>query len=126
MNYKEIGYRIQIAREEAGYNQKELSEILGISQASLSNYEKGKRRVYYPQLQAIADTLGRPLDYFMRPIEGNTLTTNYNSPDEFGEILELLIELKDLPREDRKSVIDYIKWLKSKRKGERHDKFSDE
>lgn len=40
MNYKEIGYRIQIAREEAGFNQKELAEILGISQASLSNYEK--------------------------------------------------------------------------------------
>lgn len=126
MNYREIGYRIQIAREEAGYNQKELSEILGISQASLSNYEKGKRRVYYPQLQKIADILGRPLDYFMQPIEWETPTTNFNSHDEFGEILQLLIELKGLPREERTSVIDYIKWLKSKRKDEKHDRFSDE
>ncbi len=118
MNYKEIGYRIQIAREEAGYNQKELAEILGISQASLSNYEKGKRRVYYPQLQKIANSLGRPLEYFMRPIESNIPTANYDSNDEFGEILQLLIELKDLSRADRKSVIDYIKWLKSKRKDE--------
>ena len=126
MNYKEIGYRIQIAREEAGFNQKELAEILSISQASLSNYEKGKRRVYYPQLQKIADTLGRSLDYFMQPIEWDSRNASYNNHDEFGEILQLLMELKDLPREDRKSVFDYIKWLKSKRKGDEHDQFSDE
>lgn len=121
MNYKEIGYRIQIAREEAGYNQKELSEILGISQASLSNYEKGKRRVYYPQLQKIADALGRPLDYFMRPLEGSMPSPTINSPDEFGEILQILIELKDLSRKERQTVVDYVKWLKSNRKDEKHD-----
>ncbi len=126
MNYKEIGYRIQIAREEAGYNQKELAEILGISQASLSNYEKGKRRVYYPQLQAIANAIGRPLEYFMRPIENNDIKDNYDTNDEFGEILQLLIELKGLSRDDRKSVIDYIKWLKSKGEDEGHDQFSNE
>ena len=126
MNYKEIGYRIQIAREEAGYNQKELSEILGISQASLSNYEKGKRRVYYPQLQEIADALGRPLDYFMQPIEWEARNTSFNYEDEFGEVMQLLNELKDLSRLDRKDVFDYIKLLKSKRKEEEHDQFSNE
>ncbi len=65
MKYREIGYRITIAREEAGLNQKDLAERLGISQATLSNYEKGKRRVYLPQLQKIAEELGRPLDYFL-------------------------------------------------------------
>ena len=98
MNYKEIGYRIQIAREEAGYNQKELAEKLGISQASLSNYEKGKRRVYYPQLQKIADILGRPIEYFLQPIGLDARNANYNNHDEFEEIMQLLIELKDLPR----------------------------
>ncbi|HPF44059.1 MAG TPA: helix-turn-helix domain-containing protein [Syntrophomonadaceae bacterium] len=126
MNYREIGYRIQIAREEAGLNQKELSEVLGISQASLSNYEKGKRRVYYPQLQKIADSLNKPLDYFMQPIEWDARNTNYNNHDEFGEIIQLLVELKDLHRDDRKSVFDYIKWLKSKRKEENHDQLSNE
>ncbi len=116
MNYKEIGYRIQIAREEAGLNQKELSEMLGVSQASLSNYEKGKRRVYYPRLQEIADILNRPLEYFMRPIEGDKQMPNYDTPDEFGEILQLLVEMKDLPKEDRKSVFNYIKWLKTQGK----------
>lgn len=116
MKYKEIGYRIAIAREEAGLNQKELAERLGLSQATLSNYEKGKRRVYLPQLQKIADALGKPLDYFSLPID-----VDLKDPDagysEVKELLQIMNELSDLPKEDRKSVVDYIRWLKS-RKGE--------
>jgi hypothetical protein len=48
---------------------------------------------------------------------------NFNNHDEFGEILQVLIEMKDLPREERKTVIDYIKWLKSNKRGEKDDQF---
>lgn len=117
MKYKEIGYRITIAREEAGMNQKDLAEIVGISQATLSNYEKGKRRVYLPQLQKIADTLGKPLEYFNQPIDVDLPAGADNSYNEVKELLQIMSELSDLPREDRKSVVDYIRWLKSKREG---------
>lgn len=114
MKYKEIGYRITIAREEAGLNQKELAEMLGISQATLSNYEKGKRRLYLPQLQKIADALDKPLQYFSQPIdvEIETPEGDYN---EVKELLQIMNELSDLPGEDRKSVFDYIRWLKSRK-----------
>ncbi len=119
MKYREIGYRITIAREEAGLNQKDLAERLGISQATLSNYEKGKRRVYLPQLQKIAEELGRPLDYFLQPIDPKIEPTKYSSnQNEVAELLQIMSELNDLPREERKSVVDYIRWLKSKREGE--------
>ena len=45
MGYKEIGQRLQKAREEAGLSQEELARKLGCTQASLSNYELGKRRM---------------------------------------------------------------------------------
>ncbi len=97
MKYKEIGYRITIAREEAGLNQTELAERLGISQATLSNYEKGKRRVYLPQLQKIADALGKPMDYFSLPID-----MDLKSPDggynQVKELLQIMMELNDLPK----------------------------
>ena len=115
MKYKEIGYRITIAREEAGLNQKELAEILGISQASLSNYENGKRRVYLPQLETIAKALNKPLEYFSRPIDLEVKSPRAAEYDEVGELLHLISELRDLPKEDRKSVLDYIRWLKSKK-----------
>jgi transcriptional regulator with XRE-family HTH domain len=114
VKYKEIGYRITIAREEAGLNQKELAEILGISQATLSNYEKGKRRLYLSQLQKIADALGKPLQYFSQPIDMEVKMPD-GSYKEVKELLRIMNELSDLPGEDRKSVFDYIRWLKSRR-----------
>ena len=119
MKYREIGYRIAIAREEAGLNQKDLAERLGISQATLSNYEKGKRRVYLPQLQKIAEDLGRPLEYFLQPIDPDTEPSKpVSNHNEVTELLMIMSELNELPREDRKSVVDYIRWLKAKREGE--------
>lgn len=116
MGQKEIGYRIQIAREEAGYNQKELAEKLGFSQSTLSNYEKGKRRIYLAQLQNIADILNKSVDYFLQPItmEETLPETVQQGPDELGELLSMVGELGELSRDDRKSAIDYIRWLKSK------------
>lgn len=41
--YKEYNEKLKIAREEAGYTQKQVSEMLKISQVTLSRYEKGTR-----------------------------------------------------------------------------------
>ncbi len=112
MNYREIGYRIQIAREEYGINQKELAEKLGISQSSLSNYEKGKRRLYLVDLQNIAQALGKSTEYFLQPI-GEVKTSLENEPtDEFTEFAQILVMLTELSKEDRKSVYNYVKWIK--------------
>ena len=54
MGFKEIGKKIQSAREEKGMTQADLAEGLGISQAALSNYELGKRRLYLGQIQEVA------------------------------------------------------------------------
>jgi hypothetical protein len=64
----------------------------------------------------MADALGKPLDYFSQPID-----VDLHHPgagySEVKELLQIMNELSDLPQEDRKSVVDYIRWLKS-RKGE--------
>jgi transcriptional regulator with XRE-family HTH domain len=38
-----LGMRLRMAREHAGLRQEDMAEILGISSASVSNYEKGAR-----------------------------------------------------------------------------------
>ncbi|MBW1819666.1 MAG: helix-turn-helix transcriptional regulator, partial [Deltaproteobacteria bacterium] len=55
--YEEIGRKLQKAREEAQMSQKELAREMGCTQASLSNYELGKRRLYLAELQRIGDIL---------------------------------------------------------------------
>jgi transcriptional regulator with XRE-family HTH domain len=59
--------RIQQAREELGITQQELAARLGYTQAALSNYELGKRRLYLANLERIANALGKPLSYFTEP-----------------------------------------------------------
>jgi transcriptional regulator with XRE-family HTH domain len=68
MVYRSIGMRIQQARQELGLTQEELAARLGCTQAALSNYELGKRRVYLTGLEQIADTLGKPLSYFLESL----------------------------------------------------------
>ena len=62
-----IGIRIQQAREERGITQQELAARLGCTQAALSNYELGKRRLYLANLERIANALEKPLSYFTEP-----------------------------------------------------------
>jgi len=82
MVFREIGKRIQQAREESGLTQVELAVRLGCTQSALSNYELGKRRLHLNLLNEIAQVLNKPLDYFMEsPVE-----------DEKGEVARLLVD----------------------------------
>lgn len=118
MNYREIGYRIQIAREQCGMNQKELAEKLGISQSTLSNYEKGKRRLYLVDLQNIANALGKTTEYFLQPIGEIEPDARNSSQDDIQEMVQIMVMISELSREDRKSVYDYVKWFKQHKGGQ--------
>jgi transcriptional regulator with XRE-family HTH domain len=65
MGFKEIGKKIQQAREARDLTQAELAQTLGITQAALSNYELGKRRLYLHQIEEIARLLNKDLEYFI-------------------------------------------------------------
>ncbi|MBM4445813.1 MAG: helix-turn-helix transcriptional regulator [Chloroflexi bacterium] len=65
---RSIGMRIQQTRKELGLTQEELAARLGCTQAALSNYELGKRRLYLASLEQIAEILGKPLSYFLESL----------------------------------------------------------
>jgi len=69
MSYKSIGRQLQLAREQAGWSQEQMAAKIGCSQSTLSNYEKGKRRIYLAQLEKISEILNRPVEFFLRPAE---------------------------------------------------------
>ena len=80
MGFKEIGKMIQKAREERGWTQSDLAEKLNITQAALSNYELGKRRLYLSQIQKVAEILEKDLSFFiagelseMKPLAPQTI-----------------------------------------------------
>ncbi len=114
MIYKDIGKKIQKAREDSGLSQEELAARLGVSQAALSNYELGKRRLYLANIQHIADVLKKPLNYFLDGPPGRADTREQQSPDP---IIDKIIQLvKDLPQDERDHIIEYIQWRKDRLK----------
>ena len=113
MGFKEIGKKIQQARESQGYSQEQLARMIGCSQSSLSNYEKGKRRLYLSQLEKIAEALKMPIDYFMESRSSTEENSMVNSEDK--EAIRLLNEIYNLSFEERLSVWDYIGYIRWKR-----------
>lgn len=116
MGTKDIGRKLQQAREDAGLSQEQLASRLGCAQSTLSNYEKGKRRLYLAQLEKIAEILNRPIEYFL---ESNNYrsTQRLSSGDntiEEPELLQIVNALYELSSEQRRSVMDYIIWQKNR------------
>ncbi len=112
MALKEIGKKIQIAREEKGITQLELAKMLGITQAALSNYELGKRRVYFHQIEVIAEYLEKPISFFLD--EEVIFTEDENTiTDEM--LNSLTCKIKQLNRQDFLELdqfIDFLLWRK--------------
>ena len=112
--YEEIGRKLQKAREEAGLSQEELARKLGCTQASLSNYELGKRRLYLADLQRIGQILGKPVTYFLEDGEEEMpVREDVKSLMKDPYIREVLSAVRDLKPAQRKSVLDFILWQKS-------------
>lgn len=107
-----------MAREEAGLSQEQLAGLLGCAQSTLSNYEKGKRRLYLTQLENIAEILDKPIEYFMEhpsPTESNISMPNINTAlDDEPELLQIINTLYALPKDRRRAVMDYIIWQKTR------------
>jgi len=65
MNMRELGERIARARALVGRTQGSLGEALGLDRSAVSRIERGERKVGVTELLAIAETLGRPLAFFV-------------------------------------------------------------
>ena len=98
-------------------SQEELAKHIGCSQASLSYYELGKRRLYVADLERISSILNRPLTYFME--NTNSEETEFER-DELKNIFrepymrDILVRARELKPAQRKAVLEYIEWQRSK------------
>src|ERR1035437_3302961 len=114
MLYKKIGKMIQKAREEAGLSQEELSSRLGYTQAALSNYELGKRRLYLKNIEQIANELGKPLSYFL---DDSVIEAKSNPEMPLDEtIADINRLLTTVPPKERIYTLTYIQWKQEHQK----------
>ncbi len=117
MGFKEIGKKIQMAREEKGMTQADLAERLGISQAALSNYELGKRRLYLGQIQTLAKVLDKNVNYFIAQekwFETDPLDAPTDRERLLGSLAERASVLNDANLQSLGDFLDYLEWRQNK------------
>ncbi len=104
--YKLIGEKVRILREEKAFSQKDLSSLLGISRASISNIELGRHQIPIYSLYTIADKFGIKVS--------DILPTNeeIQSSSELGDLAKLLP--KDLDEKALNSVKEVLNKINKK------------
>ena len=114
MGFKEIGKKIQKAREEKGLTQVDLAQTLGITQAALSNYELGKRRLYLHQIEEFARLLEKNLDYFIGPFDDASNSRPSGPSDRKGRMMARIkdMDLTEDELDELSEYLDFITWRK--------------
>ena len=82
-----MGERIKAARNEAGYSQKRLARVMGVSFQAVQKWEKGNTRPRHERLRSLSLALNKPLSYF-------------TGPGYFGDQSEEPPEVDQPPQED--------------------------
>lgn len=101
-----FGERLRAIRKEKLLNQKELADIMGVSQVFISQYENGSRkpkpetiRRFQEALGCSFEDLGYKLDFW-----GNIDISEHDKLT--NDILEAMEELND---DGKRKVLDYIR-----------------
>ena len=105
--------RLKILRTEKGYSQKDIAQLLGITQQAYANYERGARQADYDTLNKLADIFGVSVDYIL----GRTEDLNNNDLDKQLDGVDFALwgEVHDLTDEEKQDIINFVKFTKSKR-----------
>jgi transcriptional regulator with XRE-family HTH domain len=112
MWFKEMGKKIQKAREEMGMTQMDLARAMGITQAALSNYELGKRRLYLHQIEDIARLLNKNLDYFI-PSPGDNQTPVPDLTSGRQKIVSRINVMNKHELDLLSEYLDFLDWRKT-------------
>ncbi|MBQ4438076.1 helix-turn-helix transcriptional regulator [bacterium] len=97
--------RLILLRKKMSYKQKEFAEILGVTQAFLSEIEKEKKNVSLNIVVKLY-SLGVNLNWLIGG-EGEMFRTSNFVPSSDSLLSELLLIFKQLPDERKKLVLDY-------------------
>lgn len=64
MNPNPIGHKLKTLRKGRKLTQEKAAELLGVTRATVSNYEVGRRSPHISELKRIGELYGVGLDYF--------------------------------------------------------------
>lgn len=99
-----LAKNIQQYMEQAGKNQKEMAEIVGVSAPTMHDWLKGKKIPRMHKVQKMADYFGVTLSDLIEGDRDKSYEWIYNDP----ELLSTLDIYKKLPDVQKKAIISVI------------------
>jgi len=101
----QFGARLRELREEANLSQREVAEVLGISQPSYAKWERREVAVTASQLQLLAETFGCEAADFFTDDEPS------RKPGPLGRAKKVFEEVSRLPRHRQREILDITERL---------------
>jgi transcriptional regulator with XRE-family HTH domain len=71
LSSQEIGFRLRLLRQQAGWSQERLSELIGVSPQQFQKYESGKNMMNTEKLQMVANALSIPIQALFTDTDEN-------------------------------------------------------
>lgn len=59
-----VGARLRLRRKQCALSERDLAEILGITEGEIGAYERGEKRIGAERLAAASEVLGAPISFF--------------------------------------------------------------
>jgi transcriptional regulator with XRE-family HTH domain len=82
-----VGILVKRARLDAGKSQRECAEFLGCSPSMFSNYERGRRSMSLPQLEALAYLFDVPVENLL----DDSRTSSENEPEAAMPVEQIML-----------------------------------
>jgi transcriptional regulator with XRE-family HTH domain len=103
----EVGRRIKAARLRAGYSQEKLAEILEITQARVSDIERGARKPTLQQLARVSRALKIPTDQLLVG-QGEAVDAAASEARQDPRFLKRLQQIDQLQERDKQVLLRTI------------------
>ena len=100
--FQKLGARIARLRKERGLTQVQLAQMLGVSQQTVTSFEKGRRRVPVSQLVPLSKALGLSVEDLL----GQERTARKRGPTP--KLARQLEQIRQLPRAKQRFVMEML------------------
>ena len=107
----ELGHRLYTARKNAGYTQKEVSEILEVSQQSVAFWERKSKSLPADLICKLADLFGVTTDELLG------LTQKKKKPEAIGRLRKCFSDASKLSRRQQERISEVVEALVSQSTG---------
>jgi transcriptional regulator with XRE-family HTH domain len=102
-----LSKRIRSIREQLGYSQQRLAELLGISRVTVSQMEAGRRKLSASDLKRLSDILETPADYLLNPEKEPEVVIQHVRENE-GPVQPMRISVPQEKVDKFKEVLLYV------------------